>query len=111
VSPGPTSASRGASLTPREIVPALASAIASITIVGVELSLTMPLLALRLDGQGFSAQAIGLNSTAGGLAVLAGALFVPALARRLDANDNCPHCGEDVHHHRAEGAIGQGTDK
>jgi MFS family permease len=43
----------------------------------------MPLLALRLDAQGFSARAIGLNSTAGGLAVLAGALFVPALARRL----------------------------
>jgi uncharacterized protein (DUF983 family) len=29
----------------------------------------------------------------------------------LKVNDNCPHCGEDVHHHRAEGAIGQGTDK
>jgi MFS family permease len=84
VSPGPISTSSGApSLTPRETILALASAIASITIVGVGLSLTMPLLALRLDAQGFSARAIGLNSTAGGLAVLAGALFVPALARRL----------------------------
>jgi MFS family permease len=83
VSAQPRRTSVGASLTPREIILALASAIASITIVGVGLSLTMPLLALRLDAQGFSARAIGLNSTAGGLAVLAGALFVPALARRL----------------------------
>jgi MFS family permease len=82
--PRSTSMSRGASsLTPREIILALASAIASITIVGIGLSLTMPLLALRLAAQGFSARAIGLNSTAGGLAVLAGALFIPSLARRI----------------------------
>jgi MFS family permease len=80
---GPISTSRGASLTPRETILAITSAIASITIVGIGLSLTMPLLALRLDAQGFSARAIGLNSTAGGLAVLAGALFVPALTRRI----------------------------
>jgi uncharacterized protein (DUF983 family) len=29
----------------------------------------------------------------------------------LNVNDICPHCGEDVRHHRAEGAIGQSTDK
>jgi MFS family permease len=80
----PISTSRGApSLTPRETILAITSAIASITIVGIGLSLTMPLLALRLDARGFSARAIGLNSTAGGLAVLAGALFVPALARQI----------------------------
>jgi MFS family permease len=61
----------------------LASAIASVTIVGIGLSLTMTLLALRLAGQGFSARAIGLNPAAGGFAVLAGAAFVPALARRV----------------------------
>ncbi len=68
----------------RQIIPALASAIASVTIVGIGLSLTMTLLALRLAGQGFSAHAIGLNPTAGGLAVLAGAAFVPALGRRIN---------------------------
>jgi MFS family permease len=54
-----------------------------VTIVGIGLSLTMPLLALRLDQQGFSARAIGLNSTAGGLAVLVGAGAVPALVRQF----------------------------
>ncbi len=29
----------------------------------------------------------------------------------LKVNGICPHCGEDVHHHRAEGAIGQSKDK
>ena len=72
-----------ASLTPRETLLSLASAIVSVTIVGIGLSLTMPLLALRLDQQGFSARAIGLNSTAGGLAVLVGAGAVPALVRQL----------------------------
>jgi MFS family permease len=74
---------QGASVASREIIPALASAIACITIVGVGLSLSLILLALRLAGQGYSAHAIGLNSTAGGFAVLAGAGFVPALARRI----------------------------
>jgi MFS family permease len=72
-----------ASLTPRETLLSLASAIVSVTIVGIGLSLTMPLLALRLDQQGFSARAIGLNSTAGGLAVLVGAGAVPALVRQF----------------------------
>lgn len=74
---------RGAPITPRQVIQALASAIASVTIVGIGLSLTLPLLALRLDEQGYSARAIGLNSTAGGLAVAVGASFVPALARRI----------------------------
>jgi MFS family permease len=72
-----------ASLSPRETLLSLGSAIVSITIVGIGLSLTLPLLALQLDGQGFSARAIGLNSAAGGLAVLFGAGAVPAMVRRL----------------------------
>jgi MFS family permease len=68
----------------RDVIPALASAIACVTIVGIGLSLTMTLLALRLAAQGFSAHAIGLNPAAGGFAVLAGAAFVPALARRIN---------------------------
>jgi MFS family permease len=71
------------SLTPRETFLSLGSAIVSVTIVGIGLSLTLPLLALRLDEQGFSARAIGFNSAAGGLAVLLGAGAVPALVRRL----------------------------
>ncbi|MBO0733057.1 MAG: MFS transporter [Methylocapsa sp.] len=69
------------SLSPRETLLSLGSAIVSITIVGMGLSLTMPLLAVRLDEQGFSARAIGLNSTAAGLAVIVGAAAVPAFMR------------------------------
>lgn len=74
---------RAAGVASGKIIPALASAIATVTIVGVGLSLTMPLLALRLGEQGFSARAIGLNPVAGGIAILAGAAFVPAMARRI----------------------------
>jgi MFS family permease len=78
-----SAASLSAPLTPRETLFSLASAIASVTIVGIGLSLTMPLLAVRLDAQGFSARAIGLNAAAGGLAVFLGAAAVPALVRWL----------------------------
>ena len=80
----PLPAGRDPSVARRDVIPRLASAIASVTIVGIGLSLTMTLLALRLAGQGFSAHAIGLNPIAGGFAVLAGAAFVPALARRIE---------------------------
>lgn len=78
-----TGSSRGASPSGRPLVAALASAIASVTIVGVGLSLTMTLLSVRLAEQGYSARAIGLNPTAGGVATLIGAAFVPALARGI----------------------------
>ncbi|MGC2224553.1 MAG: MFS transporter [Methylocella sp.] len=84
VNASPRPAIRDTSVARREVIPALASAIACITIVGTGLSLSMTLLALRLAGQGFSAHAIGLNPTAGGFAVLAGASFVPAMARRIN---------------------------
>lgn len=83
MSAAPECTRRGASIAPRDIILALASAIASITIVGTGLSLTLPLLALRLDELGYSARAIGLNTTAGALAVLAGAPFISVLARRI----------------------------
>lgn len=70
-------------VTDREIILGLVSAIATVTIVGVGLSLTMTLLALRLGEQGFSAWAIGFNPIAGSVAILAGAAFVPALARQF----------------------------
>ncbi len=62
---------------------AIGAAIATVTIVGIGLSLSITLLAVRLAEAGYSAGAIGLNSAAGGLATLATAPFVPALARRL----------------------------
>lgn len=71
------------SLSPRETLISLGSAIVSVTIVGIGLSLTFPLLALRLDQQGFSARAIGFNAAAAGLAVFFGAAAVPALVRRF----------------------------
>jgi MFS family permease len=83
VNPPPRSTIRDTSVARRDVIPALASAIASVTIVGIGLSLSMTLLALRLAGHGYSARAIGLNSAAGGLAVLSGAAFVPTMARRI----------------------------
>src|ERR1700737_2551853 len=83
VNPPPRPAIRNTSVARRDVIPALASAIASVTIVGIGLSLSMTLLALRLAGQNYSAHAIGLTPTAGGFVVLAGAAFVPALARRI----------------------------
>ncbi len=65
------------------IVPGLACAIATVSIVGIGLSLTMTLLAVRLAEQGYSARAIGLNPAAAGIATLIGAAFVPTWARHL----------------------------
>jgi len=61
----------------------IASAIATVSIVGVGLSLTMALLAVRLEQMGYSGHAIGLNPAAGGFATLLWAPFVPAAARRI----------------------------
>lgn len=66
----------------RALATALASAIATVSIVGIGLSLTMTLLSVRLAEQGYSAQAIGFNPTAAGVATLIGAAFVPTWARR-----------------------------
>lgn len=62
---------------------AIGAAIATVAIVGVGLSLSITLLAVRLAQAGYSARAIGLNSAAGGFATLVTAPLVPTLARRL----------------------------
>jgi MFS family permease len=62
---------------------AIGAAITTVTIVGIGLSLSATLLALRLAEKGYSGRAIGLNSAAGGLAMFATAPFVSALARRF----------------------------
>jgi MFS family permease len=79
----PAAPEQGAEDTDDGVVPGLACAIATVSIVGVGLSLTMTLLAVRLAEQGYSAQAIGLNPTAAGVATLVGAAFVPSWARCL----------------------------
>ncbi|WP_280643033.1 MFS transporter [Methylocapsa acidiphila] len=60
---------------------------ASVSIVGVGLSLTIALIAVRLAEQGYSARAIGLNTAAAGVATLVGAAFVPGLARRIGVKE------------------------
>ena len=70
-------------LTRIETVRTLAGAIAVATIVGCGLSLAIALLAVRLDQQGYSARAIGLNTAAGGVATLVTAPFIPFAARRI----------------------------
>jgi MFS family permease len=72
-----------ASAEDRKATLGIAAAIATISIVGVGLSLTFALISVRLEEAGFSARAIGLNSAAGGLATLAWAPFVPIFARRI----------------------------
>ncbi len=62
---------------------AIACAIATVSIVGLGLSLTMTLIAVRLGEQGFSARAIGLNTAAAGFATLVSAGFIPGAARRV----------------------------
>ncbi len=61
----------------------LAAAIACISIVGVGLSLVIPLLALRLEAAGFAARDNGAQVSVSGLATLVGAPFTPWLARRF----------------------------
>ncbi len=64
---------------------ALAAVIATASLVGITISLNLPLLSLALEGAGFGPGAIGVNTAASGLgAVLAVPLLVP-LYRRLGA--------------------------
>ncbi len=69
-----TQAGRGASL---------AAAIAAISLVGVGLSVTIPLLSLRMKAAGYDASTIGLQTASGGAATLLLSPFVPWLAARL----------------------------
>lgn len=66
---------------------ALACAISAISIVGVGLSLTIALIAVRLAEQGYSGRAIGLNTAAAGIATLIGAAFVPGWARKIGVKE------------------------
>ena len=61
----------------------LAAAISCISVVGIGLSLVIPLLALRLEAAGFPAYANGLHLAMTGVATLIGAPLTPWLAQFL----------------------------
>ena len=61
----------------------LGAAIASISAVGVSIGLGVPLLSVILEGRGYSASAIGLNTAVAGLASIATAPFAIPIAARL----------------------------
>lgn len=61
----------------------LGAAIASISAVGISIGLGIPLLSVILEGRGFSASAIGLNTAVAGLASIATAPFAIPIAARL----------------------------
>ncbi|WP_374304888.1 MFS transporter [Methylocella sp.] len=62
---------------------AIVCAIGTVALVGVGLSLTIALIAIRLGEQGYSARAIGFNTAAAGVSTLLSASFIPGLARRF----------------------------
>ena len=61
----------------------IALAILLIAIIGVAMSMTLPLLSLRLDQAGWSGAVIGLNTSFMALATLSLAPFIPALAKHF----------------------------
>jgi MFS family permease len=70
-------------LTERQRRAALTGAIGSVTIVGLGLSLTVPLLSLEMERMGISKFWIGANTATAGLASLVVVPFVPRLAMRF----------------------------
>ncbi|HQS08956.1 MAG TPA: MFS transporter [Xanthobacteraceae bacterium] len=66
--------SRSASIT---------AAISAISVVGIGISLSIPLLALELESRGISNTWIGINTAVAGVATVATAPFVPLMVRKL----------------------------
>lgn len=62
---------------------AIAAAIGCIAVVGIGLSLTVPLLSLEMERMGISGTWIGLNTAISGIAAIVTLPFVPRLAARL----------------------------
>lgn len=59
------------------------AAIASISVVGIAIGLGVPLLSVVLDGRGYSASLIGMNTAVAGIASIAAAPFATPLAARF----------------------------
>lgn len=61
----------------------IAAAISAITVVGVGISLSIPLLALELESRGITSKWIGINTAVAGIATIFTAPFVPLLVRKM----------------------------
>ncbi|MCS0505261.1 MFS transporter [Ancylobacter mangrovi] len=66
-------------------VASIAAAIAAISVVGLGLALSIPLLAFELNARGISSTWIGINTAVGGVATILIAPFMPDLVRRCGA--------------------------
>jgi len=66
-------------------VASIAAAIGAISVVGLGLTLSIPLLAIELNDRGISSTWIGINTAIGGVATIVTAPFLPTLVRRLGA--------------------------
>lgn len=69
----------------RANIASIAAAIGAISVVGLGLALSIPLLAFELDARGISSTWIGINTATGGLATLVLAPFLPNMVRRFGA--------------------------
>jgi len=61
----------------------IAAAISSVSVVGIGISLSIPLLAIELEGRGISSTWIGINTAVAGVATIMIAPFVPLLVRKV----------------------------
>lgn len=66
-------------------IASIAAAIGAISVVGLGLALSIPLLAFELHDRGISSTWIGINTAVGGIATIALAPFLPDLVRRIGA--------------------------
>ncbi|MHC2103369.1 MFS transporter [Methylobacterium sp.] len=66
-----------------DTVAAITAAIACVTVVGIGLSLSIPLLSIELERRGASSTLIGLNTAVAGIASICTVPFVPRLAARI----------------------------
>ncbi|MHB2211729.1 MFS transporter [Methylobacterium sp. CM6257] len=66
-----------------EDVAAISAAITCVTVVGIGLSLSIPLLSIELERRGASSTLIGLNTAVAGIASICTVPFVPRLAARV----------------------------
>ncbi|MDP4021360.1 MFS transporter [Methylobacterium sp. NEAU 140] len=62
---------------------AITAAIACVAVVGIGLSLSIPLLSIEMERRGASSTLIGLNTAVAGLASIVAVPYVPRLAARL----------------------------
>lgn len=75
-----------APVAPRSVnIASIAAAIGAISVVGLGLALSIPLLAFELDARGISPTWIGINTATGGIATITLAPFLPNMVRRFGA--------------------------